>query len=323
MVIMKKINRICALNVVLMIHCVLLAAVSDADEPDIAALKRAIPVLSPDNEDLNSFYFIGESVIPFGAPTAFEVCWTRDSGFGFVLVDQFGYPLALIAERQLLLYDASQSEVFLGKDFLPNVIIKSKDRNLTATVGFKGNKNDEAEFVVDMLSLVSTTKRAPEPDLSRVNETDWKLTYAFDTGADVIYLFRVDQEIAFKSAVLSLKQQPFIKVRDVVINQRVPERLMKFPDTAGLTAEITVEELPEKPSADIGKTLGELAGFLYFSARALGAPAAIQDPSLRELPIFKSDIDWEEVEKNHKRIGAKLKDFLKVDIKDRVVLPLK
>lgn len=53
----------------------------------------------------------------------------------------------------------------------------------------------------------------------------------------------------------------------------------------------------------------------------LKRPVAIQDTRLRRFP-FPSDTDWEEVEKNHKRIGDKLRDFLNLDIKDRVVLPL-
>ncbi|MAX37524.1 hypothetical protein [Gimesia sp.] len=314
---MKYIDRICSLSVILMMNCVVFAAVSDADEPDIAELKRAIPVLSPENEDLNSFYFVAESVIPYGVPTAFEACWSRASGFGYVLVDQLGYPMLFVAEKQMLLCDALQSQVILWKDVSPNVLIQSKNRYLTVNLGFKSKQKEN--FLVDVPSFVSTAKT--EPDLSRVNETDWKLTYNFDKNAQVVYLFRVDREIAFKSVLLMSQQQPLITIRNVVINQPVPERLMKFPDKNVLAAAVTVEESPEKPPAELGEALGEVFDKTLSATRALAIPAAIQDTRLRRLP-FTSDTDWEEVEKNHKRIGGKLRDFLRVDIKDRVVLPL-
>lgn len=314
---MNYIDRICSLSLVLLMNCVVFAAVSYADEPDIAELKRAIPVLSPENEALNSFHFVGESVIPFGVPTAFEACWSRTDGFGYVLVDQLGYPMLFVAEKQMLLCDPLQSQVILWKEVSPNVLIQSKNRKLNVNLGFDSNQNEK--FVVDVPSFVSTAKT--EPELSRVNETDWKLTYTFDKGAEVVYLFRVDREVAFKSVLLTSQQQPLISIRNVVINQPVPERLIKFPDKNVLSAAVTVEELPEKPPAEVGKALREAFDKTQSATRALATPAAIQDTRLRRFP-FPPDTDWEEVEKNHKRIGGKLRDFLKVDIKDRVVLPL-
>lgn len=313
---MNGIKRTCSLSIGLITICFVFTATSYADEPSIAIVKQAMPVLSPENEALNSFYFVGEFVIPFGVPVAFEACWSRESGFGFAQVDHFGYPMFFIAEKKMLLYDASQSQVNLGKDVFPNVIVQQKNRKLTLKTGF--NINGKATFLVDMPSLISTAKT--EPEVSRVNETDWKLTYTFGKGDEVIYVFRVDREVSFKSALLKSGHQSIFTIRNVLINQPVPDRLMKFPETKSISSEVTVKELIGIPPTGVGETLEEGFEYSIFTARALYAPSAIHNAKYRRYPPFPANIEWKQVEKSHKRIGPKLRALLKVDFKGRVIL---
>ena len=312
---MNGISRTCSLSVGLITGCVMLAATSYADEPSVAMLKEAIPVLSPENEALTSFYFVTELVSGYGVPFAFEACWSRDRGFGYAQVDQFGYPVLFMAEKKFLLYDASQSQINLGKNVLPNVDIQNENRKLNWHSGFKAV--DQAKFVVDLPSLVSGAKR--EPMVSRVNDTDWKLTYSFEGEAEVIYVFRVGCEISLKSALLRSRQQPIITVRNVMINQPVPNRLMKFPETKTLPSEVKVKELFGTKFTGVGEVFEEGIEHSLFTARALAASAAIHDAKYRGVP-FPANIDWVQVERSHKRIGPKLRDLLKVDFKGRVIL---
>lgn len=321
---MNGINRTCSLSVGLITSCLMFAATSYADEPDIATLKQAIPILSPENEALNSFYFIGESVLPLGVPVTIEVCWSRDSGFGFVQVDHLGYPVFFIAEKKSLLYDALESQVMLGEDAFPNLTIQSQNRKLSWMSGFHNDSDKKARFVVDLPSIVSTAKT--EPDISRVNKTDWKLTYKFDKGAEVSYVFHVDRDISFKSALLKSRQQPILTIRNILINQPVPDRLMKFPETKSLSSAVTVKDLGEGletngkglPVTRLGEAIGKISEDTLFLVRAQLTSAAIYHDSYRKYPL-PSDIDWKQVEKKHKRIGTKLKSLLNVDIKGRVI----
>ncbi|QDT84069.1 hypothetical protein [Gimesia chilikensis] len=313
---MMGINRNFVCYVVLLTYCVLFPAASVAEEPEIARLKQAIPVLSPENEALNSFYLIGESVIPLGVPVTFEACWTRDRGFGFVQNDQLGYPIFFIAEKKMLLYDATQSQVLLDEKVYPQALIFNKDRKLTWNTGFGGK--EKTRFFVDVASLVSSEKQ--EPKLSRINETDWKLTYTFERQTEVIYVFRVDQKIAFKSALFKSGKQILFTVRNVAINQPVPERLMKFPDIRSLPAEINVKEETIVPDDDFGKAVSEVTEGAFSLGRALCATAAMENEQFRKYPFF-SNINWEQAKQKHKLLGPKLKTFLKVDIQNLVIQP--
>ena len=315
---MIGVNRNFACYVVLLTFCVLFPTVSVAKEVEIEDLKQAIPVLSPENEALNSFYLIGESLITLGVPVTFEACWTRDRGFGFVQKDQLGYPIFFIAEKKLLLYDATQSQVLLDEKVYPQALITSKKRQLTWNTGFGGK--EKSRFFVDVASLVSSEKQ--EPKLSRINETDWKLTYTLEQQTEVIYVFRVDQKIAFKSALLKSGEHILFTVRNVTINQPVPERLMKFPDIRSLPAEFTVKETSIEPDSDLGEVLSEVTEGVFSLGRALYATAAMENAQLRKSPIF-SNINWEQAKQKHKHLGPKLKNFLKVDIQNPVILPPK
>ena len=281
---------------------------SFATEPTATELKQAIPVLSPDTEKLNSFHVIGEYLSPLGVPIAFEACWTRNDGFGFIQIDHLGAPVLFVAEKRALLYDASQSKVFLDDNAAPNVLIQSRNRQLAATSGFKSAKY--ARFIIDLPSLVSTTKHVPV--VKQQNETDWDLVYSFDSGADVTYRFKVDDKITFKSAVLSSNQRAIVAVRSVAINKPVPKRMMKFPDADQLPADVKVHNV---------QSTAELSAAVSYSVaavRALAASAAIKNADHRG-NFFEPDIDWQQVERKHQQIGPKLANLLNGEIKSRVI----
>lgn len=295
----------------------LFPAVSAAGEPEIAQLKQAIPVLSPENEALSSFYLIGESIIPLGVPVTFEACWTRERGFGFVQNDQFGYPIFFIAEKKLLLYDATQSQIFLGDKSYPQALISNKERKMTWNVGF--GEKEKSRFFIDVASLVTSAEK--EPELSRVNDTDWKLTYRFERQTEIEYVFRVDQEeISFQSVLFRGGDQILFTVRNVTLNQRVPEHLMKFPDIKALPTDFKVQQSSIKPDTDLGEALTEVSEGAFSMGRAFYGTAAMENVKFRN-PLLFSNINWEQVKQNHKRLGPKLKAFLKVEIKDPVILP--
>lgn len=286
-------------------------SVAVGDEPDASQLLRSVPVLSPNNESLDSFSFVGEFVTPFGVPAVFEACWAREEGFGFGLVDQFGLPVLFIAQKQMMLYDASDGFVTLGGDCNPNVIMQIKERRAVASCGIESSEN--ARFIVDIPSFVPDGAHVVRT-LRQLPNKLWELKYVNPRGSELLLLFNDSERWPLTRMEASANGNLMVIVREIVINRPVPLHLMTFPSVDAFPADVVTERLGDRAPDSFGDVLSLPQRFV----RALAAPSAIRDSKLRSFP-FSKDVNWGEVERHHKMTGPKLSSLLDFEIKGRTL----
>lgn len=304
--------RFLALVGLVLIWCPFLPEiVASGDEPNAEQLIKRIPVLSTDNQSLRSFSFIGEFVTPFGVPAVFEACWVREDGFGFALVDQFGFPVLFIAQKQMMLYDASDGLITLDEDCNPNVIMQVKERRAVAVCGVQSL--NKAAFVVDIPSFIRDPSEVTRTFRQLPNNL-WELRDLNSNGSELLLLFDTSEQWPLKRMEVLRDGKPMLIIRDIVINKPMPHYLTKFPSVDQFPADLTTDRLADRDEDFFANAISLPQRFV----RSLAAPSAIREPKLRSFP-FSNDVNWEEVERRHKVIGPKLSSLLDFQIKGRTL----
>ena len=274
----------------------------EADE-----LIKSLPILSSDNAKLRSFHFTGEILSSKDVSLVFEVGWSRELGHSVAMMDQFGFPILFVAKDHMLLNDVAGGTVVFEDNTNPNLIIQVAEGKCTAVCGV-ATKNDSS-FVVDLPSFV--TKSTPR---IREAENGVEVSYTSTSGVETVFMF--DNTSRINSMTCSYRGEPLIVVRDIVLNQPLPERLTEFPSRDEIPEDIRVEVWSDK---DAGSE-SEARQRTVLLMRALGLSAALSRPELRNVPPYKSVVDWDELGRMHQANGprlAKLLGFEATDIRRR------
>lgn len=282
-----------------------------ADDVTVDGLLQKVPVLSPTNQALQSFHFTAELPTPFGFPALFEVGWTRPDDFGFVLVDQTRTPVLFIAQKQLLLYDASKGTITWDDDAWPNVVLQADDGRWNAKYGFAGK--DEVRFIVDLPSLIRGAHASPK--LKKLNATTWEVSLLSESGKlETAALFEPSEEWPLRKMVIRNVEDgtSIVSISEISINQPIPKQLMTFPAVERISKEITTRRFSDREV----ETDGDGVAVVIQMMRALAAPAAIRDDKLQNIPFWK-DVNWAEAARRHRRIGPMLAELLQLPLTDR------
>lgn len=280
-------------------------------EPKVEELIQQIPILTAENDSLQSFSFKGEFVTPFGVPAVFEACWARDQGFGFALVDQFDFPVLFIAQQQMMLYDASEGLLTLGEDCNPKVILQVKEARSVAFCGVESSA--QVPFVVDIPSFIRQPADATRT-FGRLPNGLWELRDLHKKGSELRLLFDAAEPWPLKRMEVRLAGEPIVIVREIRINSPVPSYLTKFPAVDAFPAELATDRLTEHQGDDLNDAFSLPQRFV----RSLATPSAIRDAKLRSFP-FAGDVNWAEVERRHQVVGPKLSKLLEVQIEGRTL----
>jgi hypothetical protein len=275
-------------------------AVAQDVRESIDALLSRVTVLTTENEDLQSFYFHADVPAPYGFPASFDVGWTRDDGFGFVMFDGERNPVMFIAQRRILIYDPASEAIWFDEGAVPTVQMFSKDGKWQYNCGYTSEKN--LSFNADFRSSIEDNFSHSQIEQLGSNRIR-AMTISRSGKTETVANFDVSAEYPLLDFTLrdSQTKEELVGVRDIEVNQGMPARLKQFPDLDQLRDSFTLIDIKDLDGPES----------VLLLLRAVAAPAAIKTPALREFPFWKN-VDWTRAATFHQQSSSKLVELLRV-----------
>jgi len=154
----------------------ILAQAAAAEEVTIDELLAKVPVLSPDNEELECFRLTG--VLPTAVrdfPVRLEMSWSRPNRIhAFYQCPASRIPFAFFADNQMMLLDPAEGSIKLGNEFVPNIEVRVKTESIAVGCGMRANHPEGAKVLIDLPSFL---RGGNEPGtLTQKSATRWQLT---------------------------------------------------------------------------------------------------------------------------------------------------
>lgn len=303
--------RCCAYSLVLLLGIAAtlgMPAVVTADEVKIEQLLKKVPILSPDNKDLNSFQFRVEMPTELGVPFPLDVGWTRPDEFGAVFIDSKSRtPVAFIAEKKVLLYDAVTATLTLVDDVLPSVVLKADAKTIQCGFGFTTQKA-KRDFTIDLPSFFRIDVRTPR--LVKRDATTWQYTCLSESGmSNIIAVFEPAQPWPLRAFEIrsTTDGSLIMSVTNISINVPVEKRLRVFPSPDRFPPELKIARVAETKVTSFMDAIGLLTRL----TRAIVGRLAIHNKELRQVP-FLGDVDWDAAARSDAIIGPALRTLLEM-----------
>lgn len=275
-------------------------AVAQDVRESIDALLSRVTVLTTENDDLQSFYFHAGVRAPYGFPASFDVGWTRDDGFGFVMFDGERNPVMFIAQSRILIYDPASEAIWFKEGAVPKVNLFSEDARWSYNYGY--TSETKSSFRADFRSFIDADPSRAQ--LEQVASNQVRATTISESGkTETIANFDVAAEYPLLDFTLrdSQTKEELVSIRDIEVNQGMPARLKRFPKLDRLRDSFTVIDIKDLDGPES----------VLLLLRAVAVLVVIKTPVLREF-LFWKDVDWTRAATFHQQSSSKLVELLRV-----------
>lgn len=275
---------------------------AEENRPTVEALLQRMPLLSPENDKVQSFR--ATLVMPHILDNfVAKLAWAQD-GRTMMLASTGpeNVPCFFVSEKKAFLFDASNGSVILFDDAKPRVTMTTTPDNFEFYFGF-GVKSEDG-LKIDLASFI---RSATEPAVSRHEDGRWQLTATSKSGkASVVSTFSENSfELQhFIVHAVGSKRDVLVEISEIAIND--PEISFKpFPSTERFPDAVQILK-PTNGKLSLYGAVIEMQRFMRIAV----CQSAITNERFRDLQKFPLNIDWNRAKNNYYGVGRELRDLL-------------
>lgn len=283
-----------------------------AEEPNLEELLAKVPVLSPTNEALKSFYVRARLPLAGGRPVRFEAAWSAPDEFALsaIVGDAHPTPVLFFSEGRGLMFDSATAVVHFVDDRRPSLQVGVVEENVAMGIYITPSK--KPKMIVDPPSFFRGL--GDHAQWTKLTDTRFRYTNLSKSGSTrVTAEFNVSQPMPLvKLNVAQVEDSTkAIVINEIRVNEPIPQRLRTFPDRdrlpANLVAQSTKVADEQQPAGviDEGKRL----------MICLLIAAVLDDEELRQGVEKLTDVDWKRAKENRDQFAAPLRELLESDEK--------
>lgn len=271
-----------------------------ANAPTLESLLERVPVLSPENEDLQSFSFklrIGTA--------RFQGAWTREGDQRALLVTDAlsGTPVVYMNQRRLMIFDILDRRIIMVDDVRPRIDARVFDGWVNFRVGAGDPLKQSPPFEVDLPSFARALGRY-FPESERQSNGLWKV--AGTVGTTSAYaLFDPARPAAIQSLEMVDRSRRTVDVviEEVTLNEALVDAFPAFPAPSDLPPGLGFVRTELPGEADGGET--------FFAPMFTSLIAIDAIDNLQARPFLASmRVDWARIERMNADEGAQLRKLL-------------